>query len=162
MIDSLFTYMKSDELLPYKVSGVLQEKSGSCTLRVKKYIFYFNRDIEKRMRRCFSADISDYDDFLNTFDRSIDLKVLKAIFQDENNDFHCFVEENGVLTGCGELNNNFEVVPVTGKFVTIPSDVCTSIDDKQEKGNIKVSVGDKVYIPNQKRPFTVKARDDRY
>lgn len=27
---------------------------------------------------------------------------------------------------------------------------------------MKVSVGDKVYIPNQKRPFTVKARDDRY
>ena len=27
---------------------------------------------------------------------------------------------------------------------------------------MKVSVGDKVYIPNQKRPFRVRARDDRY
>lgn len=27
---------------------------------------------------------------------------------------------------------------------------------------MKVSVGDKVYIPNHKRPFTVRARDDRY
>jgi hypothetical protein len=27
---------------------------------------------------------------------------------------------------------------------------------------MKVSVGDKVYIPDQKRPFVVKARDDRY
>lgn len=27
---------------------------------------------------------------------------------------------------------------------------------------MKVSIGDKVYIPNQKRPFRVRARDDRY
>lgn len=27
---------------------------------------------------------------------------------------------------------------------------------------MKVEVGDKVYIPNHKRPFRVKARDDRY
>lgn len=27
---------------------------------------------------------------------------------------------------------------------------------------MKVSVGDKVYVPNEKRPYTVKARDDRY
>lgn len=27
---------------------------------------------------------------------------------------------------------------------------------------MKVEIGDKVYIPNQKRPFRVKARDDRY
>lgn len=27
---------------------------------------------------------------------------------------------------------------------------------------MRVEVGDKVYIPNQKRPFRVKARDDRY
>lgn len=27
---------------------------------------------------------------------------------------------------------------------------------------MKVKVGDKVYIPNQKRPYTVRARDDRY
>lgn len=27
---------------------------------------------------------------------------------------------------------------------------------------MRVEVGDKVYIPDQKRPFTVKARDDRY
>ncbi len=27
---------------------------------------------------------------------------------------------------------------------------------------MKVKVGDKVYIPNQKRPFRVRARDDRY
>ena len=27
---------------------------------------------------------------------------------------------------------------------------------------MKVSVGDKVYIPTEKRPYTVKARDDRY
>ena len=27
---------------------------------------------------------------------------------------------------------------------------------------MKVNVGDKVYIPNNKRPFTVQARDDRY
>lgn len=27
---------------------------------------------------------------------------------------------------------------------------------------MKVSVGDKVYIPTDKRPYTVKARDDRY
>ena len=26
----------------------------------------------------------------------------------------------------------------------------------------KVKVGDKVYIPNQKKPFTVRCRDDRY
>lgn len=27
---------------------------------------------------------------------------------------------------------------------------------------MRVEVGDKVYIPNQKKPFRVKARDDRY
>lgn len=27
---------------------------------------------------------------------------------------------------------------------------------------MKANIGDKVYIPNQKRPFTVRARDDRY
>lgn len=27
---------------------------------------------------------------------------------------------------------------------------------------MRVEVGDKVYIPNEKRPYTVKARDDRY
>ena len=27
---------------------------------------------------------------------------------------------------------------------------------------MKVEVGDKVYIPNQKRPYRVRARDDRY
>lgn len=27
---------------------------------------------------------------------------------------------------------------------------------------MRVEVGDKVYIPNQKRPFRVRARDDRY
>lgn len=27
---------------------------------------------------------------------------------------------------------------------------------------MKVKVGDKVYIPNQKRPFRVRCRDDRY
>lgn len=27
---------------------------------------------------------------------------------------------------------------------------------------MRVEVGDKVYIPNHKRPFRVKARDDRY
>lgn len=27
---------------------------------------------------------------------------------------------------------------------------------------MKVKVGDKVYIPNQKRPYRVRARDDRY
>jgi hypothetical protein len=27
---------------------------------------------------------------------------------------------------------------------------------------MKVSIGDKVYIPNQKKPYRVKARDDRY
>ena len=27
---------------------------------------------------------------------------------------------------------------------------------------MKVNVGDKVYIPDQKRPFRVRARDDRY
>lgn len=27
---------------------------------------------------------------------------------------------------------------------------------------MKVKVGDKVYIPGHKRPFTVKARDERY
>lgn len=27
---------------------------------------------------------------------------------------------------------------------------------------MKVKVGDKVYIPDQKRPFRVKARDERY
>ena len=27
---------------------------------------------------------------------------------------------------------------------------------------MKVSVGDKVYIPSEKKPYTVKARDDRY
>lgn len=27
---------------------------------------------------------------------------------------------------------------------------------------MKVKVGDKVYIPSDKRPYTVKARDDRY
>lgn len=27
---------------------------------------------------------------------------------------------------------------------------------------MRVEVGDKVYIPNQKRPFKVRARDDRY
>ena len=27
---------------------------------------------------------------------------------------------------------------------------------------MRVKVGDKVYIPNQKRPFKVRARDDRY
>jgi len=27
---------------------------------------------------------------------------------------------------------------------------------------MKVKVGDKVYIPEQKRPFRVRARDDRY
>lgn len=27
---------------------------------------------------------------------------------------------------------------------------------------MKVSIGDKVYIPSEKRPYTVKARDDRY
>lgn len=27
---------------------------------------------------------------------------------------------------------------------------------------MKVKVGDKVYIPQQKRPFTVRARDERY
>ena len=26
----------------------------------------------------------------------------------------------------------------------------------------KVTVGDKVYIPNEKRPYTVQARDERY
>lgn len=26
----------------------------------------------------------------------------------------------------------------------------------------KVRVGDKVYVPNEKRPYTVRARDDRY
>jgi hypothetical protein len=27
---------------------------------------------------------------------------------------------------------------------------------------VKVNVGDKVYVPSEKRPYTVKARDDRY
>lgn len=27
---------------------------------------------------------------------------------------------------------------------------------------MRVEIGDKVYIPNEKRPYTVKARDDRY
>lgn len=27
---------------------------------------------------------------------------------------------------------------------------------------MKVNVGDKIYIPSQKKPYTVKARDDRY
>lgn len=27
---------------------------------------------------------------------------------------------------------------------------------------MKVSVGDKVYIPNQKKPYRVRARDERY
>lgn len=27
---------------------------------------------------------------------------------------------------------------------------------------MKVKVGDKVYIPNEKRPYRVRARDDRY
>ena len=27
---------------------------------------------------------------------------------------------------------------------------------------MRVEVGDKVYIPNQKRPYRVRARDDRY
>lgn len=27
---------------------------------------------------------------------------------------------------------------------------------------MKVAIGDKVYIPTDKRPYTVKARDDRY
>lgn len=27
---------------------------------------------------------------------------------------------------------------------------------------MKVSVGDKVYIPNEKRPYTIQARDERY
>ena len=27
---------------------------------------------------------------------------------------------------------------------------------------MKVSIGDKVYVPDQKRPFRVRARDDRY
>lgn len=27
---------------------------------------------------------------------------------------------------------------------------------------MKVSIGDKVYIPDEKKPFKVKARDDRY
>lgn len=27
---------------------------------------------------------------------------------------------------------------------------------------MKVSIGDKVYIPNEKRPYTVQARDERY
>lgn len=27
---------------------------------------------------------------------------------------------------------------------------------------MRVEVGDKVYVPNQKRPFRVRARDDRY
>ena len=27
---------------------------------------------------------------------------------------------------------------------------------------MKVKVGDKVYIPTEKKPYTVKARDDRY
>ena len=27
---------------------------------------------------------------------------------------------------------------------------------------MKVSVGDKVYVPTDKRPYTVRARDDRY
>lgn len=27
---------------------------------------------------------------------------------------------------------------------------------------MRVEVGDKVYIPNEKRPFRVRARDDRY
>lgn len=27
---------------------------------------------------------------------------------------------------------------------------------------MKVAVGDKVYVPTDKRPYTVKARDDRY
>lgn len=27
---------------------------------------------------------------------------------------------------------------------------------------MKASVGDKVYIPNEKRPYTVQARDERY
>lgn len=27
---------------------------------------------------------------------------------------------------------------------------------------MKVSVGDKVYIPNEKRPYTVQARNERY
>lgn len=27
---------------------------------------------------------------------------------------------------------------------------------------MRVKVGDKVYIPNEKRPYRVKARDDRY
>lgn len=27
---------------------------------------------------------------------------------------------------------------------------------------MRVNIGDKVYIPNEKRPYTVRARDDRY
>jgi hypothetical protein len=27
---------------------------------------------------------------------------------------------------------------------------------------MKVSIGDKVYVPNEKKPYRVKARDDRY
>ncbi len=27
---------------------------------------------------------------------------------------------------------------------------------------MKVAIGDKVYIPTEKRPYTVRARDDRY
>lgn len=27
---------------------------------------------------------------------------------------------------------------------------------------MKVDIGDKIYIPNEKKPYTVKARDERY
>lgn len=27
---------------------------------------------------------------------------------------------------------------------------------------MKVNIGDKVYVPNEKRPYTVQARDERY
>ena len=27
---------------------------------------------------------------------------------------------------------------------------------------MRVNIGDKVYVPNEKRPYTVRARDDRY
>ena len=33
---------------------------------------------------------------------------------------------------------------------------------KNRGDDLKVSIGDKVYIPNQKNPFIVKARDERY
>lgn len=50
----------------------------------------------------------------------------------------------------------------TKKNIAVNARIMNHAKRRKGSGMMKVKVGDKVYVPTDKRPYTVKARDDRY